>query len=1006
MARPLSDTESDGLEKPSLERRLQDGMDPNQLWTESDLAASKWRLGTRHSVRIDRPSSDAWAHYNTPLHRALRSSNIGSAEVLVKHGADVNLYNALGQTPLHEAVRTHNDAAVHFLLDHGVDVNKPSIAAQVHWIDQERDLSSHGGETCLQLALFNSDMATLRLLTTASANLCPDSQKPWNALDLAILSRNEAAVTFLRDQTGLGNQGLALSQSTNEVCSSPDTTSYLGPARALLDFASSVPFTTLPPANLYDVYCHTARLARERRGNQGQSSLITAFFAALEDVTGITGLRQQRTDKLCKSCRLFQAEARCLFNRQDLTPFRFTLHESREALEASARTGCQLCAITADALDRAEEQREDQSEDEASNGSSMSHTVFLGASLGASAMESVSTSCGKKCAEIDVAFSDDLDLPFCADYHHDQDATTGSSGAMQIAKYWLNACKAGDDHALCQNIVCRPQDKDQAERSLPTRLLYIGRRGAAARIVAGQDLEFPYCALSYCRGIASFPDLRRANTSQMTDTVELDSLPTLFRDAITVAQQLGYQYIWIDALCIVQDDEQDRTQEAAMSLTTFANADVTISTLFAADCHQSLFTDRPMRATRPVPLDLGFQGDEFTPTGAQALFPRWPDDSDTFYGPAHSRGWTLQEQLVSRRILWFSRGTIHWECLEGYKAEKCFWEKFTATNSRLRAQLWDRHQTRLACNNILSGDTREAEKRSLYGQPTPSAKMLPFLLWKTRVVEESTRRQVSRPADRALAVTAVSRDLAQAAGNAITHGVWTGDWLLESLSWRVKTRGPVTQVSSTSAPSWSWESAEGEVSFDAVERHGRGEEPGIPGAVLISVDAADHKHSSSARLTMKSRLCRKRPLRKLLSGAAGVAAGAEWGPSEAVLARWCSENSGIFPDRGLESLNACYSIDLLAFPKGAPMRGYARPSGATVPGPKTVKLLLEPVDHGMKVFRRVGIAVEDGIAFQRGQTDVDAITRQFDHLGDDNSWPYTWLAIDERVYEDMEIVIV
>lgn len=56
-----------------------------------------------------------------------------------------------------------------------------------------------------------------------------------------------------------------------------------------------------------------------------------------------------------------------------------------------------------------------------------------------------------------------------------------------------------------------------------------------------------------------------------------DKLPSTFQDAITVTRRLGIAYIWIDSLCIVQDDAQDWEREAAKMALIFESAYLTIA---------------------------------------------------------------------------------------------------------------------------------------------------------------------------------------------------------------------------------------------------------------------------------------------------------------------------------------------------------------------------------------------------------------------------------------------
>jgi hypothetical protein len=70
--------------------------------------------------------------------------------------------------------------------------------------------------------------------------------------------------------------------------------------------------------------------------------------------------------------------------------------------------------------------------------------------------------------------------------------------------------------------------------------------------MAGVDVD--YIALSHCWG-ENDCRMTRSNLTAMLESIEFESLPKTFQDAITVARKLGVPYVWIDSLCIIQDDK-------------------------------------------------------------------------------------------------------------------------------------------------------------------------------------------------------------------------------------------------------------------------------------------------------------------------------------------------------------------------------------------------------------------------------------------------------------------
>jgi len=74
------------------------------------------------------------------------------------------------------------------------------------------------------------------------------------------------------------------------------------------------------------------------------------------------------------------------------------------------------------------------------------------------------------------------------------------------------------------------------------------------------------------------PPLRtlKSNYDMMKEGIDLRSLPKNFVDAAIVCARLGIQYLWIDSLCIIQDDTEDWEHEATLMHLVYRHAEVTI----------------------------------------------------------------------------------------------------------------------------------------------------------------------------------------------------------------------------------------------------------------------------------------------------------------------------------------------------------------------------------------------------------------------------------------------
>ena len=69
---------------------------------------------------------------NSPMHAAINSEALSTAELLLKHGADINDQNNMfKRTPLQGAALYVKTQAVKWLVEHGADVNRPNSQGQV-----------------------------------------------------------------------------------------------------------------------------------------------------------------------------------------------------------------------------------------------------------------------------------------------------------------------------------------------------------------------------------------------------------------------------------------------------------------------------------------------------------------------------------------------------------------------------------------------------------------------------------------------------------------------------------------------------------------------------------------------------------------------------------------------------------------------------------------------------------------------------------------------------------
>jgi hypothetical protein len=157
-----------------------------------------------------------------------------------------------------------------------------------------------------------------------------------------------------------------------------------------------------------------------------------------------------------------------------------------------------------------------------------------------------------------------------------------------------------------------------------------------------------------------FRTLKR-NIAQLKESIDLDSLPKTFRDAVKVTRGIGINYLWIDSLCIIQDDKDDWDNESTRMEQVFSSAYCTIGVSSAKSSVEGFLHYRSPRAC--VQLDTSSLGTLY-------ICPNIDDfNRDVDLGELNSRGWVLQERALSRRSIFYTSTQVYWECSAGVHCE-------------------------------------------------------------------------------------------------------------------------------------------------------------------------------------------------------------------------------------------------------------------------------------------------------------------------------------------------
>ena len=343
----------------------------------------------------------------------------------------------------------------------------------------------------------------------------------------------------------------------------------------------------------------------------------------------------------------------------------------------------------------------------------------------------------------------------------------GSDSAFKTARDWLDECgnHVDDSHQLC------PLVKDIV--FTPTRLLEICKVGreysAHLRTTNGDSIR--YACLSYCWGGDQPVKTTKATIVSRHIGITFSTLPQTLQEAIISSFKIGVSHIWIDCLCIVQDDKEDLAAELIKMPEIYKNAYVTISASSASNCREGFLSPR-----YPSTEDLTLQYE--CPDGQIGNIYMFEERIGNKDDPIRTRAWCLQERILSPRLLDFSSQQLQWKC-----------------NSLNR---FDGGYASYTQNNLLGRVHTDDVKHAI------------MEIWSENV-DQYAKCSLSFPADKLVAIGAMASHIGDALKMTYLAGLWR-EVLPEQLLWHNRNE-PAARLQEYRAPSWSWASIDAPVVF-------------------------------------------------------------------------------------------------------------------------------------------------------------------------------------------------
>ncbi|KAK8093198.1 uncharacterized protein PG998_014599 [Apiospora kogelbergensis] len=359
------------------------------------------------------------------------------------------------------------------------------------------------------------------------------------------------------------------------------------------------------------------------------------------------------------------------------------------------------------------------------------------------------------------------------------------------------------------------------------RCLDIGENAnyGAHLVDVGTDTPYPrYITLSY-RWTAETKrtSLRVENTEQFYISIPDNDWPQIYKDAVSIAYQLGVRYIWIDSLCIVQDNEEDWVEQASQMDQIYSNGALNLAGVEAQRETGLIFERIPLRVAPCVLTQSTVEAD----TSSESWICYRPDDvrKAVDRAPLYGRGWTYQERMLSKRTVHFA-DQVFWEC-GCLHASEAF---PLGTDDPLHPEVLDdaplRVKTELKSGipSTEGGPVQASNPQWRLGNssqsPEPPNLHRLHRIW-CSIVRCYSPTRLTHAADRLFALKGISKVLARSYGlsaNDYLTGLWK-PCLAQQLLWSREsdTYTPEDEVIASDLqsyfPSWSWACCPGETRF-------------------------------------------------------------------------------------------------------------------------------------------------------------------------------------------------
>jgi hypothetical protein len=377
--------------------------------------------------------------------------------------------------------------------------------------------------------------------------------------------------------------------------------------------------------------------------------------------------------------------------------------------------------------------------------------------------------------------------------------------SLEKAKQWTQNCL--DTHKQCNSF----GQSDELLPELPRRVIDVIPLDSdgSVRIIEPAGLRAHYLCLSHCWGKTSLPlETTKQNIQEHSEGIPLDILPKTFQDAVDFVRRLGQRYLWIDSLCIVQDDFDDWRYHAVHMAEIYQNSYLALAATASRNSSEGLYRVNEGYQASPITIKQP-KGDSHTVfcrdqiahwyrEGIHGLYSEMDRGLAPTVWPLLDRAWVLQERLLSPRVLHFGHAELLWECYEDFMCE-------------CNEGVVESH------NYTKLGHGRSLDKQFVAERPE---------VWRD-IVMQFTSLHITKPGDRLPALQGIATQLfRELEPLKVMSGLWQGT-ILKDMLWSVRHHVSSDKrrwrTAEWRVPSWSWACMDTPVSYSPdpqiVEEH-------------------------------------------------------------------------------------------------------------------------------------------------------------------------------------------